>query len=96
MPFSSHCQIPELNVLFDVIQGNNLQATHLCCQVLIALVKHGLLDFRFALNKLVNFIPTAEHGSGLVESVADLLAIQASLLQRLSTDDKSSILYSMR
>lgn len=89
-------QILELNVLFEVIQGNNQEASYVCCQSVVALVKNGLLDFRFALNKLVSFIPTAKYGGGLVEGVADLLVLQASLVRQLPAGDRDAVFYSMR
>ncbi|XP_071845734.1 focadhesin-like isoform X2 [Apostichopus japonicus] len=90
-------QILELNVLFEVIQGNNQEASYVCCQSVVALVKNGLLDFRFALNKLVSFIPTAKYGGGLVEGVADLLVLQASLVRQLPAADRGgAVFYSMR
>lgn len=89
-------QIPELSLLFEIIQDGGTSASTLCCQTIVALVNHGLLDFKFALNKFLNFIPTAKHGRALVHSITDLLLLQVMFRQTLAPEEAAEVLYSLR
>ena len=52
------CQIPELKVLWEMIEDSSESAARLCCQCLVQLVFDGYADLDYILKGLLNAVPS--------------------------------------
>ncbi|XP_020625971.1 focadhesin-like [Orbicella faveolata] len=69
-------EIPELKVLWEMIEDSSESAARLCSQCLVQLVFDGHADLDYILKGLLNAVPSVRNLSGIIKALSSLLAFQ--------------------
>ncbi|XP_073522237.1 focadhesin [Phyllobates terribilis] len=75
-------QTPSLNILWEKCSSDIVVVRTACCDALVTLVEQKQADFTYALNGVLNLIPSASNLQGLVKSVWRLLQIEAKNVEK--------------
>ncbi|XP_068741398.1 focadhesin-like [Montipora capricornis] len=69
-------EIPDLKLLWEMIEEKSEAVNRLCCSCLLQLVFDGHAEFDYVLSGLLNAIPSARNLNGITEAVSSLLTFQ--------------------
>ncbi|XP_012942665.1 focadhesin, partial [Aplysia californica] len=81
-------EVPELTVLLETLGGGDACLSELAGSVIARLVETDSLELTFAINSVLNLVPSAKSILGVIKTVFDLLTLQALALQAASGDYK--------
>ncbi|XP_015773334.1 PREDICTED: LOW QUALITY PROTEIN: focadhesin-like [Acropora digitifera] len=81
-------EIPELMLLWEMIEESSEAVNRLCCRCLVLLVFNGHAELGYVLSGLLNALPSARNLSGITDAVSSLMTFQVQQCAQSNTEYK--------
>ncbi|XP_044183101.1 focadhesin-like isoform X2 [Acropora millepora] len=81
-------EIPELTLLWEMIEESSEAVNRLCCRCLVLLVFNGHAELGYVLSGLLNALPSARNLSGITDAVSSLMTFQVQQCAQSNTEFK--------